>query len=246
MYIIKLDAIGSTNSFLKDLVSNSVVENYTVVTAEYQTNGRGQMGTTWESEPGKNLMFSVFVELLDWKLVDAVNLNYIVTLVVFTALKNLGLPRMSIKWPNDILSDNKKICGILLENSVNSEFLKSTIIGIGVNVNQEFFSEDLSLANSIKRILGVDQDRMGILQNIVSNLKEEVELCSKDSFIDIKERYLKSLYKYFMPSMFESAEGVFMGKIVGINSIGNLEIEMEDESVRHFGLKEVKMLREVH
>lgn len=243
MYIIKLDAIGSTNSFLKELVTNTAVENYTVVTAETQTKGRGQMGTVWESETGKNLIFSVFVEFSEWEIKDVVSLNYIVALVVFNVLKDLGLPRMSIKWPNDILSDNKKICGILIENSVNSEFLKSSIIGIGLNVNQEKFPDDLSLANSIKLILGVDFDKSVILYNIVSRLKEEIDLYSR-GVMNVKENYLSALYKYLQPSMFENTDGeVFMGKIVGVNSIGDLEIEIEDESIHSFGLKEVKMLR---
>lgn len=244
MHIIKLNAIESTNSFLKELVSNNTVENYTVVTTEAQTKGRGQMGAVWESEPGKNLMFSVFVEFLDWKLEDSVYVNYVVSLAVFKALNGLGLPKLSIKWPNDILSDNKKLCGILLENSINSEFLKSSVIGIGINVDQEKFADNLFLRSSIKNILGVSIDRPKLLKDIVTQLQKEIKSFDKGNLGRIKEEYLAVLYKYLKPSMFEKQDGnVFMGKIVGVNSIGNLEIEMEDESIQNFGLKEVKILR---
>ena len=244
MHIIKLDTIGSTNSFLKDLVSNSILENYTVVTAESQTNGRGQMGGIWVSEKGKNLIMSVFVSLNEWRIRDTVYLNFAVSLAVFKTLNELGLPKLSIKWPNDILSDNKKICGILLENSINSEFLKSSVIGIGVNVNQEVFVGDLLLTSSIKNILGNSVDRSQLLKDIVTQLKEELCLCVEGSFSTIKEQYLSVLYRYLKPSMFQKKDGnVFMGKIIGVNSIGNLEIEIENESIQTFGLKEVKILR---
>jgi BirA family biotin operon repressor/biotin-[acetyl-CoA-carboxylase] ligase len=244
MHIIKLDAIGSTNSFLKDLVSNNAVENYTVVTTESQTNGRGQMGATWASESGKNLIFSVFVEFSEWKIEDAVYLNYVVSLAVFKVLNRLELPKLCIKWPNDILSENKKICGILLENSINSEFLKSSVIGIGINVNQENFTDNLRLASSIKNISGTTQNRTLLLKEIVSQLKEELNSCTIETFGRIKEEYLAVLYKYLKPSMFENNDGcIFMGKIIGVSSIGNLEIEIEDGSIQIFGLKEVRILR---
>jgi BirA family biotin operon repressor/biotin-[acetyl-CoA-carboxylase] ligase len=142
------------------------------------------------------------------------------------------------------LSDNKKIGGILLENSINSEFLKSTIIGIGINVNQEKFADHLSLVSSLKNILGSLQDRSQLLKDMVYQLKEEIDFCTEENFDSIKAAYLAVLYKYLKPAMFEKQDGsVFMGKIIGVSSIGNLEIEMDDERIQSFGLKEVKILR---
>ena len=96
MHIIKLSAIESTNTFLKELVSDSVVENCTVVTAESQLSGRGQMGTIWESEGGKNLMFSVFFRLDDFLLKDSVYLNYVVSMAVYNSLKDLNIPKLKV------------------------------------------------------------------------------------------------------------------------------------------------------
>jgi len=244
MHIIKLDAIDSTNSFLKELLSNSSLENFTVVTAEAQSNGRGQAGSTWESEPGKNLMFSVFIEFSKWRLEDLVYLNFAVSLAIFKVLYRLGLPKLSIKWPNDILSDTDKICGILIENSVNSKFLKSSIVGIGLNVNQEVFSNDLGLVSSIKNKIGHTLDKSQLLEAIITQLKVEIDYCIQKNFVKIKDNYLSVLYMYLKPTMFKDQnERVFMGRIMDINADGKLTLELEDDGIQHFGLKEVKLLR---
>ena len=244
MIRIKLNAIQSTNTFLKDLVSNQDVKNYTVVSAEKQFNGRGQVGSKWESEEGKNLIFSVFVVLDKWCVKDATYLNFAVSLAVYNSLKDVHVPKLSVKWPNDILSDSNKICGILIENSIQGVFIKSAIIGIGLNVNQEKFSENLDSVSSIKNSTGVIQNREGLLDSIVENLKKEMSHNNLKHFESLKTRYLKNLYKYEKPCMFKAGnQRVFMGKIVGVNPNGNLKIEHADGEIETFGVKQIKMYR---
>ena len=243
MHIIKLNAIGSTNTFLKDLVLDTEVKNYTVITADSQTQGRGQMGTSWESEAGKNLMFSVFVAHTSFDIKDAVYLNYAISLAVCTVLSGYNNSKMTVKWPNDILSDSKKISGLLIENAFNASKIKHSIIGVGVNVNQEQFSEDLKMATSLKKVVGETIDKEDLLYKFVSKIKKEVENCVPENFSKLKARYLSVLYKYQVPAMFKLLDGtVFMGKIVGVNASGALEVERDDESIHVFGLKQVKML----
>ena len=137
MSLIKLSAIDSTNDYLKVLSRNQIIENFTTVVAEKQTQGKGQMGATWISEEGKNLIMSILVK--DYLIhTNAIfNLNIAFSLAVITALKKKNIPDLSIKWPNDILSGGKKISGILIENSIKSNKIYSTIIGTGINISQE-------------------------------------------------------------------------------------------------------------
>ncbi|MDG1804679.1 biotin--[acetyl-CoA-carboxylase] ligase [Flavicella sp.] len=244
MHIIKLDAIESTNTFLKELVTNQVVENYTVVSSECQSGGRGQMGAKWISEPGKNLLFSVFVKDVSLSLQDAVYLNYAVSIAIYNSFSAYKLPNLKIKWPNDILADNKKLSGILIENSISNQVIQNTVIGVGLNVNQIEFSKELNKATSLKNILEYDIDKSELLNSLLLSLKTQIERCTPVNFTVLKQEYLSKLYKMHTPSMFKNAaKGVFMGKIVGVNSKGDLQIELEDESVENFGLKEVEFLR---
>ncbi|MGB5554991.1 MAG: biotin--[acetyl-CoA-carboxylase] ligase [Flavobacteriaceae bacterium] len=125
MRIIKLDATDSTNTHLKFLVQSGLAEDLTTVVAKQQRNGRGQMGTRWQSEPGKNLTFSV-LKLLDGMAIENVfQLNVMVSLGIVAALEQLQIPDVSVKWPNDIMSGNLKICGILIENTFSNGQIQS-------------------------------------------------------------------------------------------------------------------------
>lgn len=246
MNIIKLDAIGSTNTFLKELVSTRPVPNYTVVSAESQYNGRGQMGLKWVDEKGKNLLFSVLVkgELLEK--MSGVCLNYCVSLAVLTVLMRYNLTKLKIKWPNDILSESNKISGILIENSWKKDAIKDAIIGIGINVNQLTFDSDLKQVTSMKTILGSDIDKGQLLLQIVDALKNEIENYKAGSFDALKSRYLKVLYKIEIPTMFKDSEDlIFLGKIVNVSNSGKLQIELNDGTIREFGIKEIQMLKKL-
>ena len=139
MIVIKLDAIKSTNEYLKALAKENPLENFTTVIAKNQTNGKGQMGATWISEKGKNLTMSVLVkDVLSSH--DAIfSLNASVAIAVVKVLQDLEIPKVSIKWPNDIMADSKKLGGILIESTLKSDGSTISIIGIGLNCNQTNF-----------------------------------------------------------------------------------------------------------
>ena len=139
MNIIKLNAIDSTNTYLRQLSMTEVVEDFTVVTANHQTNGRGQMGTQWDSQVSKNLMVSVFKDVSHLDLECNFYISIVVSLSILEALKTFNIKNLKVKWPNDILSENKKIGGILIENIIKQTKLNATIIGFGLNVNQTQF-----------------------------------------------------------------------------------------------------------
>lgn len=240
MKLIKLNAIDSTNSFLKELSKNSLLENYTVVATQNQTNGRGQQEGLWFSEPFKNLTFSVFLRDLDLEITNQKYLNFAISLAVFEVLKSQKIPSLCIKWPNDILSVNKKICGILIENTIQNKMISSSIVGIGLNVNQEFFDKTLKKVTSLKNITNIEFNLDDLLFEIVNKIKGNIKLLSTKKFDILQQGYCAVLFKINTTSMFKNPDQeFFMGIIRGISSSGNILIELEDETIKEFGVKEI-------
>ena len=241
MNIIKLNAIDSTNSYLKKLAVKSVIESYTVVVAEQQTSGRGQMGTTWISDNGKNLTFSILINFNSYKVQYQFHLSMAVSLAILNIVKMYVKISTVIKWPNDILAEKDKLAGILIENVLSGYFIKQSIIGIGLNVNQEFLENSLLKATSLKMISGIDFDKDKLLKEIVASISYYVGYIERNEFETLKKLYLNSLYQYNKPNMFEDKNGtVFLGKIVDVFEDGKLVVELENETTRKFSLKEIK------
>jgi BirA family biotin operon repressor/biotin-[acetyl-CoA-carboxylase] ligase len=241
MKLIKLDAIDSTNEFLKGLSNKQEVQNFTVVTAETQLKGKGQMGAKWDSESGKNLIMSVLVSDFLFDIEDVFNLNVVVSLAVIKVLEAYGIPELSIKWPNDIMSANKKIGGILIENSIKGDGTITSVVGLGLNINQIQF-ENLPRASSLAVICNSNFDKDEILFQIVTKLEEMIPFYSENA-TSIWENYSKKLFKIGVPTAFSDENNQnFMGIITGVSSIGKLQIQLEDDSICEYNLKEVQML----
>ncbi|PQJ73852.1 biotin--[acetyl-CoA-carboxylase] ligase [Polaribacter gangjinensis] len=240
MKLIKLNAINSTNTFLKDLSKNTILENFTIVVTENQTNGRGQQESSWVSEPNKNLTFSVYLCDLNLDISNKKYLNYAVSLSIFSVLKNKNIPNLAIKWPNDIVSGNKKLCGILIENSIQKNSIQNSIIGIGLNVNQERFSETLKNVTSLKNLLHKDVELDNLLKDICFELQNQLLILSEKKYQMLEDNYLKVLYQIHKAMMFKNTENeLFLGIIRGISETGNIIIELENETKREFGIKEI-------
>jgi BirA family biotin operon repressor/biotin-[acetyl-CoA-carboxylase] ligase len=241
MKLIKLDAIDSTNEFLKGLSNKEDLENFTVVTAENQTKGKGQMGAVWNSEVGKNLIMSVLVKDFLSEINEIFNLNIAVATAVITALKKQNIPNLSIKWPNDILSANKKIGGILIENSIKSDGTILSIVGLGLNVNQTNF-EGLPKASSLAVVMEHELNKEELLSAIVTQLEANVEE-SKQNPTSLRQQFVDLLFKKGEPMPFTNQkEEKFMGIIHGISPVGRLQVLLEDDSVAEFDIKEIQML----
>jgi|SaaInl0LU_22_DNA_1037365.scaffolds.fasta_scaffold00289_17 BirA family biotin operon repressor/biotin-[acetyl-CoA-carboxylase] ligase len=243
MHIFKLDAIHSTNSFLKEMAVNSALKNYTVVWARDQYSGRGQHDRRWISEPGKNLVFSVFVRHEFLSTAHITYLSHAVSLGVYEFLKGKKVPRLKIKWPNDILSGNKKIAGILIENAFQNSCVKHSVVGIGLNVNQTLFPDSLKNATSLKNVLKKDFNLENLLGELVKSIQKEINACLPQHFKKAKSRYLEALYKNNVPSMFQTDDKVpFMAKIIGVSASGKLQLVLTNEEVKEFEIKEIQFL----
>ncbi|MEY8848208.1 biotin--[acetyl-CoA-carboxylase] ligase [Psychroserpens sp. XS_ASV72] len=242
MRIIKLNAIDSTNSFLRQLSVEEPLDDFTIVVANHQTKGRGQMGTNWYSENGKNLMFSTFKKIEGLEIEAHFYISIVVSLAVFMALEAYMLKNLKIKWPNDILSEQKKIAGILIENVIKKDRIQSTIIGIGLNANQTSF-EELPNASSIKSLTGKDVDKDELLNRIVNQFEYYFALLENKSYDLLLKAYEDKLYRIDKPSTFKTQDDeLFSGYIKGVTQNGFLKVLVEDEIVKTFDLKEVTLL----
>lgn len=242
MPIIKLDAIDSTNIFLKDMLSTQKVEDFTVVTAEYQTEGKGQMGAVWASEASKNLMFSVFVDVSKFNIAHPFYIGMAASLALQNSLKAFLIPQLYIKWPNDILSQNKKICGILVENVIKQNNIKATIIGIGLNVNQTKFN-NLPNASSLKTITGRVFNTDELLNAIVDSLKLYFSKLENEGYLELKAEYESFLFRKDKPSTFKDVKGnLFSGYIKSIKDSGDLQVMLEDNILKSFTLKDITLM----
>ena len=172
---------------------------------------------------------------------DQFYLSMAVALAILKVLKGYVKNKLFVKWPNDILADKNKLAGILIENVLGRHAIKYAVIGVGLNVNQEYFSNEIKNVTSLKKLVGAHIQRDELLIDLINSLKKYVKLVENQDFFDLKKEYIANLFKYKVPSMFEDYLGnQFLGKIVDISTDGRLVVELENEKTRKFNLKEIK------
>ncbi|MBT7851596.1 MAG: biotin--[acetyl-CoA-carboxylase] ligase [Flavobacteriaceae bacterium] len=241
MQIIKPNVTDSTNNYLKQLLMDTVLEDFCVVATNHQTKGKGQMGTEWVSDKGKNLTISILKKNPSVVLSRRFILSILVSLSIVKTLEGYRVPKLAIKWPNDILSDHQKISGILIENLIKSNKIDYSVIGIGLNVNQELF-EGLLKVSSLKSILGKHVDRDQLLHKLLENLQMYFKLYATKGEEILNTEYESYLFRKDKPSTFELPNStLFTGIIRGVSETGKLRVQMEHET-KEFDLKELKLL----
>ncbi|MBM1108016.1 biotin--[acetyl-CoA-carboxylase] ligase [Aurantibacter crassamenti] len=242
MHIIKLDATESTNLYLKNRLLSTPVDDFTVIVANEQLKARGQMGAVWQSSPGKNLTFSVLKRFEGFSVQNQFYINIAVSLAVYAMLKALKTPNLKIKWPNDILSGSGKICGILIENILQGQQIKASVIGIGLNVNQTTF-HNLFNATSLKLLLDKNFNLEDLLNELLEKLVHYFDLLILGKFKELEEAYLDVLFMKGKITQFQDKnEKSFYGTISGISSTGKLEVLLKDGPLKEFNLKEIKLI----
>ena len=243
MFIRKLDAIDSTNTYLRRVCAAGESENWMVITAEHQSRGRGQPDSAWHSEKGKNLLFSVLIKELDLPAKDQFGISCAVSLAIHRALSAYTLPELRVKWPNDIMSGSRKLGGILIENSVMGSTISQSIVGIGLNVNQLEFPVKLSSAVSMRSLVHEEVDRQELLLAILHRLQEQFAHLRQGGWEQLRRDYESLLYKLNEAQLFRDVQGVnFTGRITGITEQGLLQVEREDGNVTTFRFKEIAYL----
>ena len=242
MKILKFDVLASTNLYLKSLVKNTTVEDFTIINSVHQTHGKGQRGTNWTTQPGKNLTFSVYKNHQNLAIEQQFVLNKAVSLAIYQVLCDLNIPNLKIKWPNDIVSANQKIGGILIENTIQSKYITSSIIGIGLNVNQTSF-DNLPQASSLKNITGKTYNLDQVLHSIIKELEVLLKYLEEGRFGVLHQKYLKALYRLGLVSTFQNInKHYFMGQIKTVDEQGLLVIALDSGKLKTFDLKQIKLM----
>ncbi|KQR71856.1 biotin--[acetyl-CoA-carboxylase] ligase [Pedobacter sp. Leaf176] len=241
--LIKLKEVDSTNNYLKKMVSNSdPLPEGTVIMADHQFAGRGQQESVWHTEPGKNISTSIYLKPSFLPLEMQFYLNILVSLAVADALSDILPDPVEVKWPNDIYYNKRKLGGILIESTLTGSIIKSTIVGLGLNVNQAEFQEKLSTnAISIRQILHKEVELERIMEKIFFFMEKYYLNLKSKRYDFLGKEYLKRLLNYNIKSGYRQNGRVFEGVIVGVEANGLLRVEVEGE-LRRFNFKEIEYI----
>jgi len=242
--LIKLSAVDSTNNYLKNLLSNSEpLPEGTVIMADHQYAGRGQQGNVWKAEAGKSLTFSLLLRPSFLPVHQQFDLNMLVSIALNNALLKYLPNHLSVKWPNDIYIGDRKIGGILIENVIAGSSIKQSIIGIGINVNQLSFDDELQdRTASISQILQQDVNLMVLLTEICTQIEQLYLKLKSGRSTQLKELYVSKLYRLNKLSTYRANGQIFEGMIEGVSDAGLLKIRVGDGTTREFGFKEVAFI----
>ena len=234
--IIHIDETDSTNRWL--VANRTEGLSPCVVVADYQTAGRGCGTNKWESERGKNLLFSMLIHPTE----IPVNKQFVVSMAVANSIaavvaKYVTSQAVSVKWPNDIYVGDKKICGILIENRLQGGVIKDSIIGVGLNVNQLCFVSDAPNPVSMANITGRQFDREQLLQELLEAFQQEWA-----DLEGVRERYLQQLYRRKGFFRYRDAYGECTAEIVTVEADGHLVLQDVDGRTNRYAFKEIQFV----
>ena len=263
LYYHHFDQIDSTNAYLQRQQPECDIRNW-VVSADEQTAGKGMGNNGWESEIGKNLTFSLALDMSflpaerQFLLSEAVPLGILEVLDgllsdsfegidsnrTASARNNMSskpAEKLSIKWPNDIFYENRKLAGILINSTIKANMMDVSIIGIGLNVNQMHFQEWPTHPISLKMIMGKEYALQPLLEQIAEHIIIKVEQLKSDSTF-IEQDYLKRLFRYHTWADYEVDGKILRLFMIGIDPFGRLMLVDEADNSYCFDIKEIKFL----
>ncbi len=239
--IVRLGEVDSTNNYANQLIRDKGVAEGTVFLAYEQTAGRGQRKNTWESAAGENLVFSIVLAPGFLEIRDQFMLSKVVTLGIYRAL-NKYVADLKIKWPNDIYAGNMKLGGILIENSIMCGFLKDSVIGIGININQEVFRSNAPNPVSLRILTKKHFVTEFVLSEILSEIDAYYKLLQSGNFELINFEFERVLFRRNEKHLYKANDVIFEGEVCGVNEIGQLIIRKNDEQLLEFNFKEVEFI----
>lgn len=238
---IRVEETDSTSLCLARLCTEQEIQEMTVVMADYQTAGRGQRGTSWESEKGENLLFSTVLYPTFLSAKEQFRLSQVISLAVKETL-DVYAEDFSVKWPNDIFLKEKKICGMLLENDLTGTQISRCITGIGININQEKFHSPAPNPVSLRQITGKEEDLSEVLKQVMERIGVYYELLKSGKRDWIASRYQRSLFRNTGFHDFQDQQGIFTAMITGIEPEGRLILTDDTGRERRYAFKEVSYL----
>jgi BirA family biotin operon repressor/biotin-[acetyl-CoA-carboxylase] ligase len=236
---IHLNSVSSTNIYALELLRQKSIKEGTVITANFQEKGKGQLGKVWEADKDKNLQFSVIISP-KINIEHQFQLSKLVAISLKKWLDTLAVEGVKIKWPNDILVKGKKIAGVLIENNILKQQITHSVIGIGVNVDQESFGEFDRPATSLRLELQRTFDVKDALNRFLEIFKSYYLSFLKGE-LNLQDTYLKDLFGYGVPQRYQDAGGDFLGVILGVLPSGKLQVNRNGK-LKSYDLKELKFL----
>ncbi len=239
---IILESVDSTNSYLSQLLKSQIVAEGCAIRAISQNSGRGQIGSRWISEDRKNLLvsFAFYPTFVGPRNLFLLNKTY--ALGVYDFILSLVGSDCSIKWPNDIYWKNKKIGGLLVENTITTSVITNSILGIGLNVNQLDFPQTLPNPTSLGLILPSNYSLEGIFNGLCNSIEARYLQLKRGEKTTLDADYQKSLFRCEEWAFYEDKKGRFPGCIKGVDNQGLLKIEDEEGDMRFYDLREIKYL----
>lgn len=238
---IFVEKLSSTNSHAAWLLKKGKVQEGTVIYAGFQTAGRGQGTNNWESEAGKNLLFSIILYPNFIRAEEQFAISKIVSLGIKDYLDKI-VKDVFIKWPNDIYVRDDKIAGILIENAIIRNDIEHSIAGIGININQARFSQGVPNPTSLKILTGREHNPEDCLTEILKALEARYRRLPYDKKSKIDKDYISSLYRSNQWTEFRDSRGIFEGKIIAVTGSGRLQIEDRKSRIYEYDHKEVDFL----
>jgi len=235
--LLILPECPSTNTQAAELSQAGKAPEGTVVITHHQTAGRGQRGNTWESGKGLNLTFSLVLHPVFLTAGQQFQLNKAIALAIHDVVKNYTEESVRVKWPNDVMINNKKVCGILIENQLTGDRLSRSIVGIGLNVNQNEF--DSPTATSVSVHSGKPIELGKLFEELLQSLEWRYLELKKGN--GLNHDYLDALFRFNEPHKYILSETEVEGIIRGVDDYGRLVLEIEN-NLRALDLKQIKFV----
>lgn len=241
-HIIKIESIDSTNNYAMNLLKEGKARNFECIWAIDQTQGKGQRGNSWQSDAGKNLTFSVIYMPVHLEADHNFTISMAVSLAVFEFLHAYVQP-VQVKWPNDIYIKNRKAGGILIENTIEKQSIKSSVMGIGLNINQKKFGDNLPAATSLISNYGREIDLNEAIYTLYNLIVSYLQRVDRKEYEAIKHEYKACLLGIGENKEYRDTNGKFHGMVIGVEDSGQLVLMDIDGNQRKYNFQEVDLIR---
>lgn len=235
--IIRVEETDSTNAAIRRC-EHPADKEFLVLSAEYQTGGKGQRGNSWESERGKNLLFTISCRPTFLPARQQFLLSQAIALSVFDTFRRF-VRRFSIKWPNDIYWRDRKVGGILIENDLAGEYIAQSIIGVGLNINQTEFRSDAPNPASILQVCGMHCKRRHVLEHILKHFEAYYRLLQQGKMGVVREHYREALFRKSGFHTYRDEQGEFSARLHHVEDDGHLILEDSTGRLRTYAFKEL-------
>ena len=239
--ILFLPSMTSTNAYASQLLKNGMLPEGTVIYTNYQTAGRGYFGNKWESEDDMNLLVSIILYPSFIKPEDQFYISMAISLGICDFLWSY-VNECTIKWPNDIYVKNDKIAGLLIDSALSGDKIEYTVVGIGLNINQEKFSKSVPNPTSLHILSEKKYNITDCLSKLLSILDKRYKQLISGGTVLIKKEYISKLYRYNEWTKFMDINGPFTARIDTVTDDGRIVIERQDSKLCEYAFKEVEFI----